>query len=148
MKFRILSIGKSRKGPESDLFALYAERLPKGALELIEIRNQRTPQLEAVELLKCVGEQDVVVALDERGDDLTTREFAAFVEEVERRGQTKALVFVIGGADGLDASVKARANKLIRLGRMTWPHFLVRGLLAEQIYRIQQIKDGHPYHRD
>lgn len=147
MKIRILSIGKSKNGPEGDLFALYKNRLPKDALELVEIRNQRTAVLEGEELLKRIAPEDVVVALDERGDDLTTQEFAAFVEGLIQDA-CKTLVFVIGGADGLDEAVKARSNRMIRFGRMTWPHFLVRGLLAEQLYRIQKIRDGHPYHRD
>jgi len=88
----------------------------------------------------------VPVVLDERGVQATTRELAAWLQDWMAEGVSPA--FVIGGADGLDDSVKARAGKLLGLSRLTLPHALARVLLAEQVYRAACIIKGHPYHRD
>ena len=87
------------------------------------------------------------MALDERGQSLAS---AAFAERLQRwRGDgVKTLAFVIGGADGLAQPTVQRANLVLSLGAMTWPHLLARILLLEQLYRAQQILNGHPYHRD
>ncbi|HAE02350.1 MAG TPA: 23S rRNA (pseudouridine(1915)-N(3))-methyltransferase RlmH, partial [Rhodospirillaceae bacterium] len=84
---------------------------------------------------------------DETGDDLTSRKLAAKFQTWQDSG-TSDLVFLIGGADGLSDGLRQSASLLIRFGRVTWPHMLVRPMLAEQIYRCRQILDGHPYHRD
>ena len=81
-----------------------------------------------------------LVALDERGRDLTTRQFAALLEQ--------PTAFVIGGADGLDPSLKRKASLLLRLSALTLPHALAQVLLCEQIYRAATLLTGHPYHRD
>jgi len=81
-----------------------------------------------------------LVALDERGKDLTTRQFAALLAQ--------PTAFVIGGADGLDAAIKKRAALLLRLSALTLPHALAQVVLCEQIYRAATLLTGHPYHRD
>jgi 23S rRNA (pseudouridine1915-N3)-methyltransferase len=88
----------------------------------------------------------VLVALDERGEALDTPSFARRYAAWRDRA-AEEVAFVIGGADGLAPEVKAAADLNLYLGPMTWPHLLVRGLLAEQLYRAQQILAGHPYHR-
>lgn len=88
-----------------------------------------------------------LIALDERGAAWSSRELADRLAGW-RDGGAGALAFAIGGADGLGAAVTERADALLSLGSMTWPHFLVRGMLLEQLYRAQQILAGHPYHRD
>jgi 23S rRNA (pseudouridine1915-N3)-methyltransferase len=88
-----------------------------------------------------------LVALDLRGIAWSSREFALRLA-AWRDGGTAALAFAIGGADGLGMPVIASADTILSLGIMTWPHFLVRGMLLEQLYRAQQILAGHPYHRD
>jgi len=87
-----------------------------------------------------------IVALDERGRTMDTATFARQFARWRDRG-TAELVFLIGGADGLDPGLTGSADLTLSLGPMTWPHFLVRGLIAEQLYRAQQILTGHPYHR-
>jgi 23S rRNA (pseudouridine1915-N3)-methyltransferase len=88
----------------------------------------------------------VPVVLDERGVQATTRELAGWLSGWMAEGVSPA--FIIGGADGLDDSVKARASKQLGLSRLTLPHALARVMLAEQLYRSACIIKGHPYHRD
>ena len=89
----------------------------------------------------------LLVALDERGQPWSSRELAERLAAWRDRGAA-ALVFAIGGADGLGPAVIERADAVLSLGAMTWPHLMVRSLLLEQLYRAQQILAGHPYHRD
>ena len=89
----------------------------------------------------------MIVALDERGKDLSSRQLADRIAGWRDDG-IRDIVFLIGGADGLDGRVRERADLLLSFGRVTWPHMLMRGMLAEQIYRAQCILAGHPYHRD
>jgi len=97
-------------------------------------------------LFQAIETDSVVIGLDERGTSLSSTEFAQILEGYRNEG-IKSLTFVIGGADGLSDAVRARSQRLISFGRMTWPHLLVRGMVVEQIYRAQQILIGHPYHR-
>jgi 23S rRNA (pseudouridine1915-N3)-methyltransferase len=92
-----------------------------------------------------VSAQDFVVALDHGGQTPDSGGLAILLAKWNEAG--KKLCFVIGGAEGLDASVIARADAQLSLGPLTWPHLLVRPMLAEQIYRAQMINIGHPYHR-
>lgn len=149
MRFRIISIGKWKEGPEYDLFYKYIKRLPKGIVELVEIHHQKSIRIEGEEILKhFVKEHDFIVVLDEQGQEITTQNFFNFIISVEQNAfSKKRCIFIIGGADGLDPLVKNMADKILSLGRMTWPHMLVRGLLTEQLYRVYQIKGNHPYHR-
>ena len=87
-----------------------------------------------------------LVALDERGTQWSSRALAERIALWRDRGSPE-LAFAIGGADGLHSTVLDRADVILSLGLMTWPHLLVRGLLLEQLYRAQQILAGHPYHR-
>ena len=86
------------------------------------------------------------MALDERGRSLSSAAFADYLGRRRDEGVAD-LAFVIGGADGLAERVRSRADLVLSLGAPTWPHLLVRGLLAEQLYRAQSILAGHPYHR-
>ncbi len=141
--------GKS--GPERALFEHYAGRIAF-ALELREIEEKKKLKPQALKkregelLLAQVPDGAVVVALDEAGKTLSS---AAFAKKLGCwRDEARDVVFLIGGADGLDGSVKKRADLVISFGSQTWPHLLVRGLLAEQVYRAECILSGHPYHRD
>ena len=107
--------------------------MPKGyEVSLLEVK--------ASKLDLRIPPQARLVALDERGKDLTTRQFAALLAQ--------PTAFVIGGADGLDAAIKKRAALLLRLSALTLPHALAQVLLCEQIYRAATLLTGHPYHRD
>lgn len=101
---------------------------------------------EGERLLAALRRDEFVVALDERGRQLTTRELAAFLQERMQDGRD--LAFVIGGPDGLAPEVLARADLTWSLSRLTFPHALVRVILAEQLYRAHSILANHPYHRE
>lgn len=150
MRVSILAVGRARDGPERALYEGYVGRLP-WPVRLVEVepRGRFPPadlkRREAELLLKAAPPASLLVALDERG---RTFDSAAFADRLSRwRDGAAELAFVIGGADGLHDSVRTRAGLLLSLGPMTWPHMLVRALLAEQLWRAYSISSGHPYHR-
>ncbi len=152
MNILLSSIGKFKAGPERALYENYTKRLPwKITLKEFEVKKSlATPQRRAEEaklLLAASADADHVIALDEAGRDMGSAVFAAHLQKRRDTGD-RAVAFIIGGADGLDETVRARADLLLSLGRMTWPHLLVRGLLAEQLYRAYSIMNNHPYHRE
>ena len=100
---------------------------------------------EGAALLAAFPLAAFVVALDPAGDAPDSAELARNLEQW--LASRTSVCFLIGGAEGLDASVLARADHVLSLGRLTWPHFLVRAMLAEQVYRARSIAAGHPYHR-
>ena len=107
--------------------------------------ERRKGESESDRLLRAIQPGDVVVALDERGEPATSASFAQKLGGWRDAGQE--VTFLIGGADGLDDALRARADWQLALGRLTWPHLLVRLLLVEQLYRASTILAGHPYHR-
>lgn len=137
-------------------YAEYARRMPPdAALELIEIKPEkraagastgRIQKAEAERILSALPGQATLIALDERGKQLTTAELADLLSCWMQESAQPC--FVIGGADGLDASLKARADLLLGLSRLTLPHGLARVVLAEQLYRAVSLLKGHPYHRE
>jgi len=151
MRLEILAIGRARAGPERNLYESYAKRVtwPVKLRELEEKRPLPPADLKEREgqlILSAIPRDSTVLALDERGKSLTSEEFARHIAEIRDEGRA-CTAFVIGGAEGLSAAVRDRADLLIGFGRQTWPHMLVRAMLMEQIYRAQQILAGHPYHR-
>ncbi|WP_255569308.1 23S rRNA (pseudouridine(1915)-N(3))-methyltransferase RlmH [Neoroseomonas alba] len=138
-----------KSGPEAALYAHYAARLrpPPEVTEIPEARGSAAEirRREGAALLAALPPDAAAVALDLGGDAPDSEGFAALITRIEEAGRTAC--FLIGGAEGLDPSVTARAERRIALGPMTWPHFLVRGMLAEQLYRAQAIRQNHPYHR-
>lgn len=152
MRLTIVAVGRMRRGPAADLYRDYAGRL-RWPLELIEVEERRALPADALKereadlLLASVPRGARIVALDERGETLTSRGLAERIEAWRSDG-VRDCAFLIGGADGHGAAVSARADLVLSLGPMTWPHLLVRGMLAEQLYRAQQLLSGHPYHRD
>ena len=150
MQLQIRAIGKLKKNtPEFAIITDYLKktRWPVEVKEYEEKKALTGLELKTAEaklLLKDLPTGAYVVALDEHGKTLSSRELASTL----RPHADKPLVFIIGGADGLDDSVRERANLILSFGRMTLPHFLMRAVLAEQIYRIRTLWDGHPYHRD
>lgn len=151
MRVLIAAVGRAKAGPERVLYEHFARRLtwPVTLREVEERRPLSAAERmgrEAEALLAAVPKGAVVVALDERGRSLSSQDFAERLA-AWRDGAVGDLAFLIGGADGLAESVRRRADLLLSLGPMTWPHMLVRGMLAEQLYRAQSILGGHPYHR-
>jgi 23S rRNA (pseudouridine1915-N3)-methyltransferase len=143
----ILAIGRCREACINDLVATYMARTPWHVrLQEIVSRKGEDVEAEATRLLAAVPERALVVALDERGEDLASADLAGHLGHWRDDG-VRAVAFLIGGADGLAARVRERAALLLAFGRMTWPHQLVRLMLAEQLYRAATILAGHPYHR-
>jgi 23S rRNA (pseudouridine1915-N3)-methyltransferase len=145
----IVAVGRLKPGPERDLYEHYAARIRPAptVTEIAEARGSAAEvrRREGAAILAAVPDAALLVALDLGGTQPGSEAFAALLERWEATG--KPVVFVIGGAEGLDPAVQARAVQRISLGPMTWPHFLVRGMLAEQLYRAQAIRQNHPYHR-
>ena len=151
MRISVIAVGRARKGPECALFDDFAGRL-SWPVVLVEVEERRPlPAAAKVrregELLRArVPKGAVAVALDGRGKTLSSEDFAARLGRWRGDGIAE-IAFLIGGADGLDRAVIETAALTLSLGAMTWPHLLVRGMLAEQLYRAEQILAGHPYHR-
>ena len=123
---------------------------PPAILELEEKRRLPPPELKAREaelILAALPTGARLVALDQRGSEWSSRDLADRLRAWRDRGSS-AIAFAIGGAEGLGAAVIERADGVLSLGAMTWPHLLCRCMLLEQLYRAQQILAGHPYHRD
>ncbi|MGC6483335.1 MAG: 23S rRNA (pseudouridine(1915)-N(3))-methyltransferase RlmH [Synechococcus sp.] len=137
---RILAVGKVRKGWVQEGVALYLKRLP--GLSITEIRDS-TPEKEAEAIRQVLRPDEVPVILMEQGQTLDSVTFAA---RLMRYG-CQRLAFVIGGADGITAELKAAAAWQLSLSPMTFPHELARLLLLEQLFRAQAIRAGSPYHR-
>jgi 23S rRNA (pseudouridine1915-N3)-methyltransferase len=146
---RVIAIGRSRDGPEADLFARYTARI-RPTLALTELADGKgapaeIKRREGEALVAALPTQAFAIALDLEGEVLDSETFAARLESW--LSLSRPVRFLIGGAEGLDRTVLTRADFTLCLGRMTWPHLLVRAMLAEQIYRARSIVAGHPYHR-
>jgi 23S rRNA (pseudouridine1915-N3)-methyltransferase len=153
---RVVWVGRSGQGFVEQGVAFYRERIaPYAALELIELRaaahSGREPaqalRREGEAILKRLGPEDPVALLDERGRQLSTRELAAWLA-ARQSASSRPLTFVVGGAYGVDESVRRRADETIALSRLTLPHQLVRVVLLEQLYRVLSLQAGHGYHHD
>lgn len=149
-----------KQGPERELVARYLDRAilsgkPLGltglaVTELTESRAGSAPARkteEAKTIAAQTVETGVLVVLDERGKTLGSEDFAKRLVRWRDDGKP-AVTFVIGGADGLDPALVARADLVLSFSPLTWPHQLVRIMLAEQLYRATTILSGHPYHRE
>ncbi len=149
-----------KSGPERELLERYRQRVdalaPQLGLAPVEWREFDESRArsadarraeEAKTLLASSPKGATLVALDERGKSPSSETFSAEISRA-RDGGTPAWAFVIGGPDGLDASVRAAARLVLSFGAMTWPHQFARVMLAEQIYRACSILARHPYHRE
>ncbi len=152
MRILLLAVGRDRRGPAAELVETYLKRCP-WRIEPVEIpqrtQGDRPRRLaeEALKIRQALPEGAALIALDERGENLTSRDLAERIERFRDDGRP-ALAFIIGGADGLDPSLAERADLRVAFGQATWPHRLVKVMLAEQLYRASTISSGHPYHRD
>ena len=146
---RLIAVGKQRAGPEQALFDRYNARL-RPRLSLTEVSDghgapAEIKRREAEALLAALPVGAWAVALDLGAPCPGSDGLARLLERWLAAGREAC--FLVGGAEGLDAVVLARADHTLSLGPMTWPHLLVRPMLAEQLYRAQAILAGHPYHR-
>jgi len=154
VRYRIVAVGRVGHGYARDGCERYLKRLRALApTEIVEVRAARASAADAVRrqeaeaLLAAVPSAQRVVALDERGRAFTTNALAGHVTRWELRGVSKIAV-LIGGAEGLDDAVRERADETWSLSPLTFPHDLARLVLLEQLYRIETLRSGHPYHRD
>lgn len=158
MRLAIVAIGRLKDGGERVLVDRYAERLagaksiglgPLAEKELGESRLGSAPERmaeEAARLLKAATGADLIIALSERGKQLSSEDFARFLG-AKRDGGVRQAAFLIGGADGHGEAALKAAGLVLSLGSMTLPHGMARAVLAEQLYRASTILAGHPYHR-
>lgn len=146
---RLIAVGRLRDGPEAELFARFASRL-RPRLDVTEIPEARGDSVECRRregeaLLAALPPGAFAVALDLGGATPGSEAFARLLEGWLAAGRKPA--FLVGGAEGLSPALVARADYVLSLGRLTWPHMLVRVMLAEQLFRAQSIAANHPYHR-
>ncbi len=145
MKVHIIAAGFLKSGPEKDLFDQYAKRL-SCSLKITEINSKLSKKAVVDAYQKALSEKDIVVLMDEGGENISSRSFAQKIKMMTETG--KSISFIIGCADGIPEEIKQLSYSSISFGKVTWPHLLARVLLVEQLYRVQQILSNHPYHRD
>lgn len=151
MQLIVAAVGKAKRKAEAELVAHYLKQtrwdvtlkeIPD-APQNISADARRAREAQAFDALLVPGAR--LIALDSTGKQLTSPAFAQLVQHAQGAA-VKQLIFAIGGQDGLDASVLKRAHSTVAFGACTWPHQLLRAMLAEQIYRAYTITIGHPYH--
>lgn len=159
MRITLFAVGRLKAGPEKELAARYLDRFVKTGpaiglefLRMVEIPESRASQAEtrkreeAALIEKALPEGALLLLLDERGKAFDSEGFAGQIGTWRDQGK-RDLMIAIGGADGLDPALYQRADLTLNLGKLTWPHQIVRILIAEQLYRAVTILSGHPYHR-
>lgn len=155
MKLRLIAVGQKMPVWVTQGFIEYQKRLPKSyGLELVEIaaikryrehETEKVLELEADKILKTIKPNDTLVVLDRLGDALSTKQLARYCQQWH--DQSLSIALVIGGAEGVAPRLIKQANITLSLSALTFPHPLVRILIAEQIYRAYSINTNHPYHR-
>jgi 23S rRNA (pseudouridine1915-N3)-methyltransferase len=155
MKFLICAVGHRMPGWVTAGFEEYVRRMPREAqVALLEIRPEKRGEgksieqilsAEAIRIKTVLPPRCRTVAMDERGEQVTTARLADFIKDWMRNGADTA--FIIGGADGLHADIKGSVDEVFAMSALTLPHGLARVLLAEQLYRAVMLIKGHPYHR-
>lgn len=159
MRLVVAAIGRLKDGPERALAERYRKRAEQAgqrigfrSAEIVEIRESRAADRdkrrieESIAVANVIPNQAVTVILDERGDNLDSVALAGLLRRWRDDGRS-AVVFVVGGDDGLAESLRDKATVRLAFGAATWPHQLVRIMLLEQLYRAITILAGHPYHR-
>jgi 23S rRNA (pseudouridine1915-N3)-methyltransferase len=154
LKVTLLCVGRLGASPEAGLTQDWAARATAsgrahglGPVEIVEVEARKPGRAAEGDMLLERIEDGWLVACDEHGPARSSRDFAAWLGRLRDEG-VRRLVFVIGGADGLDPRILDLARARLAFGPQTWPHALVRAMLAEQIYRAATIMAGSPYHRD
>ncbi len=151
MRYRLVAVGSLKRGPLAEAAERYARLLrPLAQLEVVEVKDrsglgpaEAASRHAAASLRHADGR---LLLLDERGEQLTTAELAALVSDLEREGVGRVTLF-LGGPDGHGPELRAAAHGALALSRLTLPHDLARVVLLEQLYRVEALRAGHPYHR-
>ena len=160
MRIVVAAVGRLKVGAERQLAERYLDRAANAGrtlgirpIEIVEVKDSRARDParrileESIALRSLIPEEGVTVALDARGENLTSEQLAAHMRAWSEGGRPSTF-FIIGGADGLGEAIRAPADLTLAFGPWTWPHQLVRIMLLEQIYRAFTILTGHPYHRE
>jgi len=160
VKLLLLAIGRMKAGCGREMAAEYLKRampllrnMGFTSVEMREFAESRAARAdrrkaeEAEILRKAAGKGAVFIALDERGENIGSRDFSQRLRKLGASG-APAVAVLIGGPDGLDPALREEAKLVLSFGRLTWPHQLARVMAAEQLYRAATIAAGHPYHRD
>ncbi len=159
MRIIVAAVGRLKQGPETELSERYRKRAAQTGrnlglrdVEIVEIRESRADEAgkrmleESIALANIIPEKAAIVLLDEHGTNIDSASLATQIAKF-REHDRPAIVFVIGGADGLAPILRDKAELRLSFGAATWPHQLVRVMLLEQLYRTTTILTGHPYHR-
>lgn len=147
MKITLLVTSKCKDKALIGLTAEYLKRVqPFLPTKMVEVVGVDAAAEEKAQLAK-VSAGAYLIALDEKGENLSTAELAGRIEKLQQRAMGD-VIFLVGGADGISPKVRARADMVLSFGRLTLPHMLVRPVLAEQVYRVGTLLAGHPYHRE
>lgn len=155
MRLKIVAVDKLRDSSYRALTRDYLSRLEHYTnVEMLEVKSAsrrasdagEVKRIEGEDLLAAVEDEQIIVALDERGKSMTSKELASWLND-EMVGGTRSIAFIVGGANGLDRAVRKRARKVVSLSAMTMPHEMARMFLAEQLYRAMTILRGEPYHK-
>lgn len=149
MKYIISAIGKTKTQQEDLITLKYLKRIKNIEIKQYEIKvnnKQKKIEEEGLKLINSTPSNGRLVLLDEQGENLTSPELAKMMLDW-RNDNITYINFAIGGAFGNGDQIKRRADKIIALGKLTWPHQMVKMMIAEQIYRIETIIQGHPYHK-
>ena len=155
MRIHICAVGRLRAGPERDLIDDYLQRFERtggalglGPASIIEVEDKRGGGIkaEASLLANACRAASIICTLDERGTTLNSPDFARLLADWRDAGHRDA-TFMIGGADGIEPTLRTKADRSLSFGPMVWPHMLARVMLAEQLYRAAAILAHHPYHR-
>lgn len=159
MRIAVHAVGRMKAGPEAELADRFFDRFAKsgpavglyysGVTEIQESRAQSAAErrrAESAGLETSLTNGAALFLLDERGRDLSSADIATRIASLRDSGK-KSLVVAIGGPDGHDENLRRTATLTLSFGKQTWPHQIVRVMLAEQLYRVATILSGHPYHR-
>ncbi|KCV82650.1 rRNA large subunit methyltransferase [Actibacterium atlanticum] len=155
MRVHVCAVGRLRKGPELDLISDYTTRFDRtgralglGPLSVHEVEDRKGGGMaaEAGLLERAIPKGALICTMDERGKVMSSPDFANLLGRWRDEGRGD-VAFVIGGADGIDPALRAKADTSLSFGKMVWPHMLVRVMLSEQLYRAASILSGAPYHR-
>ncbi len=155
MRIHICAVGRLKAGPEAELIKDYQSRLDRtgrplslGPLSIHEVEDKKARGMEAEAdlLMRVIPKGAFIVTMDERGKLLSSPDFSQKIASWRDAGR-QDLAFIIGGADGIAPSLRAKADFSISFGKMVWPHMMVRAMLCEQLYRAASIEARLPYHR-
>ena len=149
MKYIISTIGKIKSNDEDLITRKYLKRIKNIELKQYEVKTknkEKKIEEEADQLINSTPRDGKLILLDEEGENISSSDLAKLILNWSNRSIT-SVNFAIGGAFGNGIKIKRTADKIIALGKLTWPHQMVKMMIAEQIYRIETIIQGHPYHK-